>query len=75
MLDGKVLIAGAWWVHNNANAQAEIFDPNTNTFSLSGTLNFPRAMPYVIPTSVSNAVVIGGGNPTGGALYTIRRKV
>ncbi len=66
LLDGRVLVAGAWWVHNNAHTQAEIFSPTSNTFSLSGTLNFEHSSPIVIPTSDSNAVVIGGSTPTGG---------
>lgn len=66
LLDGRVLVAGAWWIHNNANTQAEVFNPATNSFSLSGNLNYPRSNPLVIPTSDSNAVIIGGSSPTGG---------
>lgn len=65
LLDGRVLAAGAWWVHNNAHTQAEIYNPATSAFSLVGALNIQRALPLVIPTSDSGAVVIGGTSPTG----------
>jgi hypothetical protein len=64
--NGKVLIAGAWYNHNDAYNYGEIFDPSTGLFSLTGTLNASRSHPIVIPTSDGNALVFGGYGVTGG---------
>lgn len=74
LLDGRVLVAGAWWVHNNAHTQAELYNPSSSSFGLTGTLNTQRSSPLVIPTSDSNAVVIGGTEPTGSiSLFPVER--
>ncbi len=74
LLDGRVLVAGAWWVHNNAHTQAEIYNHSSGSFSLTGTLNSPRSNPLVIPTSDSDAVIIAGTEPTGSSsLFPIER--
>jgi 6-phosphogluconolactonase (cycloisomerase 2 family) len=43
--NGKVLIAGGFNDGNNSLsvASAELFDPNTNTFTPTGSMNIPRA--------------------------------
>lgn len=64
--NGSVLLAGAWWTHNDAHTWAELYNSTTMTFSFAGRLNTPRSSPLVIPTSDSNAVVFGGIKPTGG---------
>ena len=66
--DGKVLVAGAWWVHNDAHTYGELYDPLTGTFSATGPLNQPRAWPFVIPTPDGRAIVVGGIGITGSAI-------
>jgi hypothetical protein len=65
---GKVLVAGAWWTHNDANAVGELFDPATGTFTATGSLNTPRSRPFVFPCDDGQAVVVGGFPPSGGTL-------
>jgi Concanavalin A-like lectin/glucanases superfamily/Viral BACON domain len=57
---GKVLIAGAWWTHNDAHTYGELFNPVNGTFAATGALNTPRAKPIVLPTNDGKAVVLGG---------------
>jgi hypothetical protein len=57
---GKVLVAGAWWTHNDAHTYGELFDPVNGTFTATGALNTPRAKPIVLPTNDGKAVVLGG---------------
>lgn len=65
---GKVLMAGAWWTHNDANTVGELYDPATATSTATGPLILPRSAPVVFPTSDGNAVVVGGINPTGSVI-------
>ncbi|MFQ3596802.1 MAG: T9SS type A sorting domain-containing protein [Chloroherpetonaceae bacterium] len=74
LLNGRVLVAGAWWVHNNAHTQAEIYNPASGTFSLTGTLNTQRSLPLVIPTPDSGAAILGGTAPTGEPPITVVEK-
>ncbi len=62
---GRVLIAGAWWTHNDAHTHAELFDPTTGQFTATGTLNTPRAYPVVVALDDGDALVIGGTGPNG----------
>ncbi len=66
--DGRVLVAGAWWTHNDANVVGEIFDPTTGSFAATGPLGTARSHPFVLPTTDGKAVVVGGYGPTGGSL-------
>jgi len=63
---GKVLLAGAWWTHNDANTFGELYDPATGTSIGTGPLSLPRSAPLVFPTSDGNAMVLGGMHYTGG---------
>lgn len=68
LANGKVLIAGAWWVHNDAHTYGELLDLATGQFSATGPLNTPRALPVVVATADGNALVIGGSGITGGVI-------
>jgi hypothetical protein len=63
---GKVLLAGAWWTHNDANTYGELYDPVAGTSIGTGPLALPRSGAVVFPTSDGNAVVVGGMHYTGG---------
>lgn len=68
LTSGKVLIAGAWWVHNNAHTHGELFDPATGQFTATGALQTPRSAPWVVPMQDGGALVMGGMPPTGGSI-------
>ena len=63
--DGRVLIAGAWWTHNDANSYGEIYDPKTGSFLETGKLVKPRAYGIVLPTEDGGAVFFGGTGAQG----------
>lgn len=62
---GQVLIAGAWWTHNDAHTFGELWNPGTGQFGAVGALNQRRAYPLVLPGADGQAVVIGGVGPNG----------
>lgn len=64
--DGRVLVAGAWWTHNDAHTYGELFDPGTGTFAATAAFGVQRAHPVVLPTADGRAVVLGGIGITGG---------
>ena len=66
MKDGNVLIASAWWTHNDANLYGELYNTTTQSFAATGAFNVARADAIVWPTSDGQAVVLGGYTPTGG---------
>jgi len=68
LTSGKVLIASAWWVHNDAHTYGELFDPATGQFTATGALQTSRASAYVVPLQDGGALVMGGTLPTGGAM-------
>lgn len=63
--DGRVLSAGAWWTHNDANNYGETYDPETGKYSETGKLVKPRAYAIVLPTDDGGAVVLGGTGAQG----------
>lgn len=65
---GKVLLAGAWWVHNDAHTVGELYDPATGACVATGPLNVARSAPVVLPLANGDAMVVGGVPPTGGGL-------
>jgi len=65
---GKVLLAGAWWVHNDAHTVGELYDPATGVCTATGPLNLARSAPVVLPMTNGDAIVVGGVPPTGGGL-------
>ena len=73
MHDGRVLIAGGR-NFDNPNApgakvhdSAEIFDPKTNTFTPTGSMNVPRNMFMAILLDDGRVLIAGGGDSSGGA--------
>lgn len=65
---GKVLLAGAWWVHNDAHTVGELYDPATGGCVATGPLSLARSAPVVLPLANGDAIVVGGVPPTGGGL-------
>ncbi len=65
MNNGKILIASAWWNHNDAHTYGELFDPATNTFSATSAFSVARAHAIVLPTADGQAVILGGQGPNG----------
>ncbi len=66
--DGRILLAGAWWTHNDAHTYGELWSPGTKTFTATGPLNQMRTLPLVIPLDNGQAMVVGGMGPTGQAI-------
>ncbi len=62
--NGTILVAGAWYATTNAT-YGEIYNPDTDTFSLTKALNTPRSHPVILPTDDGGAVVFGGVGPYG----------
>jgi hypothetical protein len=58
--NGKVLVAGGFAGDENSVATAEVFDPNTNTFSSAGNMSFPRAG-HTATLLPNGKVLIAGG--------------
>ncbi len=63
--DGRVVIASAWWTHNNAHTYGELYDPETGTFSQIGPFHISRSHGTVITTADGKAMLLGGRRPTG----------
>ena len=69
MADGRVLVAGGWYEVSsgtlNADATAEVFDPNSETFTEVGsmTLNRGDAAGLLLPDG--RVLVTGGTRPVG----------
>lgn len=59
---GKVLIAGGCSAAacNTDTATAEVYDPETGTFSATGSLSFARVSPTATLLSNGNVLVVGG---------------
>ncbi len=61
LLDGRVLLAGGWDASNGTLAlQAEVFDPETETFAPAGTLHVGRANPIAERLADGRVVIAGG---------------
>jgi photosystem II stability/assembly factor-like uncharacterized protein len=58
--NGKVLLASAWWTHNDAHTYGEIYDPSTQTFSATDAFSASRALAIVMPANDGSAVLLGG---------------
>jgi hypothetical protein len=68
LTDGRVLIASAWYVHNDAHTYGELFDPATGRFTATSALHTPRSYAFVVPLQDGGALVMGGTGPTGGPM-------
>ncbi|MFA5498459.1 MAG: FlgD immunoglobulin-like domain containing protein [Candidatus Cloacimonadia bacterium] len=58
--NGKVLVVGAWYNHNEAHTYGELFDPETGTFSKTAAFNIRRTEPMLIPLNDGRALIFGG---------------
>ena len=73
MNDGRVLIAGGRNFDNpnmpgaKVHASAEIFDPATNTFTPTGSMNVARNMFFAVLLDDGRVLIAGGGDNSGGA--------
>lgn len=63
--DGRVVIASAWWTHNDAHTYGELYDPESGSFSEIGPFGISRARGAVIPASDGRALLFGGVRPRG----------
>jgi hypothetical protein len=63
--NGKVLLASAWWTHNDAHTYGEIYDPSTQTFSATNAFSASRALAIVMPANDGRAVLLGGTTANG----------
>ena len=64
--DGKVLVAGGGEggdTNNNAHLEAEIYNPDANTWSSAGTATIPRMYHSVGILLPDGRVFVGGSNP------------
>jgi len=64
--DGSVLVAGAWWTHNDAHTYGELFSPTSGAFSATAAFPVQRSQPLVLPAEDGRAVIMGGQRPRGG---------
>ncbi|BDA78550.1 hypothetical protein LPTSP3_g14800 [Leptospira kobayashii] len=61
--DGKVLIGGTISpFDNNPLSKVELYDPNSETFSLSGSINRPTVQRYKMVLLNNGKVFVAGGN-------------
>lgn len=65
LTDDRVVIASAWWVHNDAHTYGELFDTGTQTFTEIGPFTISRSSAVVVPTNDGHAMLLGGVRPTG----------
>ena len=66
--NGNVLIAGGWYNEPSAT-YGEIYNPNTQTFTLTGALNTPRAGLTLVSTPDGKATIFGGTDIYGNTYY------
>ena len=61
--DGRVMAVGGFDDPNNMSgtARAEIFDPETDIWTLTGAMNIPRTFPEAIALSDGRVLVAGAG--------------
>jgi N-acetylneuraminic acid mutarotase len=70
--DGRVLLAGGEYYNGQyiSLATTEIYNPNTETFTLTGSLNTARRSFKMFLLANGNVLAIGGYNHTGGSIKT-----
>ena len=67
--DGRTMLGGADEISvPGFGTDVEIFDPETETFSATGTMNAPRAMLTAHTLPDGRVIVIGGTNKSAGAV-------
>lgn len=62
LMDGKVLVAGGFADDENSLSSAEVFDPKTNAFSPTGTMNVARAGHSAALLPDGKVLIAGGYN-------------
>ena len=64
--DGRVLVMGGthYTTQWNYRASAEIYDPSTGTFTLTGSMNYARSGHAAVLLSDGRVMVLGGYTPT-----------
>ncbi len=67
--DGRVLIVGGYNGEFHTMATAELYDPNTNTFSATGSMAMPRHQPMATTLLLDGRVLVAGGGGTTFELY------
>ncbi|MEI7675311.1 MAG: T9SS type A sorting domain-containing protein [Bacteroidales bacterium] len=68
LANGKALFVGNWY---NDASLAEVYNPQTNEFSLTNPVVTQRSCSYVIPRSNNGAIIMGGFTPYGGNIESI----
>lgn len=58
--DERVLVTGGTDEHSKLVAVAEIYDPKTNTFTVAGTMQNPRAGHSTVELANGNVLIVGG---------------
>src|SRR5262249_15593683 len=60
--NGKVLIVGGIDDSNQATATAELYDPASETFSLTGSMIYRRSRPNAVIQLDGTVLLVGGGS-------------
>ena len=66
--NNNVLIAGGWYDKASAT-YGEVYNPNTQTFTVTGALNTPRAGLSMVSTTDGKATIFGGTDIYGNTFY------
>ena len=70
LADGKVLVAGGWTAGHAITQTAEIYDPATGTYTLTGSMARERRMGAAILLQSGKVLVVGGQNFVGAIAAT-----
>jgi len=70
LADGKVLVAGGWTAGHAITQTAEIYDPATGTYTLTGSMARERRMGAAILLQSGKVLVVGGTGLVGAAAAT-----
>ncbi len=68
LTSGNVLIAGGWYDEPSAT-YGEVYNPITQTFTVTGALNTPRAGLTLVSTTDGKATIFGGTDIYGNTFY------
>jgi Kelch motif/Galactose oxidase, central domain len=66
LADGRVLVAGGYDANDLARAEADLYDPTTDTFSPTGAMATARGM-HTATLLADGRVLVAGGGPEGWA--------
>ena len=68
--NGKVLIAGGAQYNNTVTGESELYDPATNTWSPTGSMNVARSGHTAVLLPNGKVLAIGGSDATGAGIAT-----